>query len=97
LRAGELEAAGLRGQLERLLGSPGFVRNARLSRFLEFVIARHMEGRDGELKESVLGVEVFGREPGYNPKNDPIVRTEAGAFERGSKSTTTVTVHAILW
>jgi len=33
--------------------------------------------RDIELKESVIGVEVFGRTPGYNSKDDPIVRTEA--------------------
>jgi hypothetical protein len=36
-----------------------------------------MEGRDRELKESVIGVEVFGREAGYDPKRDLIVRTEA--------------------
>src|SRR5262249_18533659 len=30
-----------------------------------------------ELKESVIGAEVFGRKPDYNPKRDPIVRTEA--------------------
>ena len=29
------------------------------------------------LKESVIGVEVFGRSPGYDPKTDPIVRVQA--------------------
>jgi tetratricopeptide (TPR) repeat protein len=73
----ELEAEALRRELERVLGSPGFARNDRLSRFLRFVVERHTEGRDHELKESVVGVEVFGRKPDYNPKFDPIVRTEA--------------------
>src|SRR5262245_8774639 len=64
-------------QLERLLASPGFSRNTRLSRFLRFVVERHLDGKDDELKESLVAIEVFGRTPGYDPKQDPIVRTEA--------------------
>ena len=67
-----------REQLERILESPGFLRNERQSRFLRFVVERHIEGRDRELKESLIGIEVFGRRPDYNPKSDAIVRTEAG-------------------
>jgi TolB-like protein/Flp pilus assembly protein TadD len=48
-----------------------------LSRFLRFVVEQHLDGRDDELKESLIGIEVFGRSPGYDPKKDPIVRTEA--------------------
>src|SRR5262250_1931452 len=64
-------------QLDRVLASPGFVRNERLSRFLRFVLERHLEGRASELKESLLAIEIFGRPPDYDPKQDPIVRTEA--------------------
>ena len=64
-------------ELERVLASPGFARNERLSRFLRFVVERHLEGREGDLKEAVLGVEVFGRQPGFDPKQDSTVRTEA--------------------
>src|SRR5215831_4127832 len=71
----EFEAA--RSQLERVLSSSGFVRNERLSRFLRFLVEQHLEGKDEELKESVIGVEIFGRAPDYNPKRDAIVRTEA--------------------
>ena len=60
-----------------MLSSSGFARNERLSQFLRFLVERHLEGRDSELKESVIAVEVFGREPGYDPKLDGIVRTEA--------------------
>ncbi len=67
-----------RQQLERVLESPGFARNERLSRFLRFLVERRLEGRDDELKESVIGVEVFGRRPDYDPRRDAIVRTEAG-------------------
>jgi len=73
----EAEGQAARRQLVRILASPGFARNERLSRFLRFVVERHLEGRDTELKESVLAIEVFGRPPDYDPKQDPIVRTEA--------------------
>ncbi len=69
------EAAGR--ELERVLGSAIFKRNERLSGFLRFVVERRLEGRAHELKESVIAIEVFGRKPDYNPKHDPIVRTEA--------------------
>jgi hypothetical protein len=36
-----------------------------------------LEDRENELKESIIGVEVFGRPPDYNPKVDSTVRTEA--------------------
>src|SRR5580698_6103128 len=68
----------IRDQLERILASAGFARNERLSRFLRFVVERYLDGRAGELKESVIGTEVFGKRPDYNPKQDAIVRTEAG-------------------
>jgi len=74
----ESDAQAARQQLERVLRSSGFAHNERLSRFLRFVVERHLEGRDHELKESVIAIEVFGRRPDYNPKHDAIVRTEAG-------------------
>ena len=64
-------------QLGRVLSSSGFARNERMSRFLRFLVERHLQGRDEEIKESVIAVEVFGRRPDYDPKLDSIVRTEA--------------------
>jgi tetratricopeptide (TPR) repeat protein len=74
----ECEAEAVRRQLERILGSAGFARNERMSRFLRFIVENHLEGRDQELKESVLGVQIFGRPPDYDSKRDAVVRTEAG-------------------
>jgi TolB-like protein len=74
----ECPAEAVRKQLERVLASPGFARNERLSRFLRVVVERHLEGRDCDLKESVIGIEVFGRKPGFDPKQDSTVRSEAG-------------------
>src|SRR5215472_2032428 len=77
MRPVECDDQGVRRELDLVLGSEGFARNERLSRFLRFVVERRLEGRDQELKESVIAVEVFGRSPDYDPRRDPIVRTEA--------------------
>ena len=71
------DPTGARRQLERVLASPGFLRNERMSRFLRFLTDRHLEGSDNHLKESVIAVEVFGRKPDHDPSQDSIVRTEA--------------------
>jgi TolB-like protein/Flp pilus assembly protein TadD len=73
----ESEAQAARQELEKVLASPGFARNERLSRFLRFVVEGHLKGKDLELKESVIGVEVFGRSPDFDSRLDPVVRTEA--------------------
>ena len=67
----------VRAQLEKILASEGFSRNDRLSGFLRFVIEQELSGRGDQLKESIIGVEVFGRDPGYDPRQDSVVRTEA--------------------
>jgi len=66
-----------RQALERVLSSTCFSRNERVSKLLRFLVERQLAGREDELKESVIGVEVFGRRPDYNPKLDSTVRSEA--------------------
>lgn len=73
----ESDGDAARRQLLRVLASAGFSRNERLARFLRFVVDQHLEGRDGEIKESVIAVEIFGRRPDHDPRQDSIVRTEA--------------------
>ena len=48
-----------------------------MSRFLKFAVEQSVEGRGGDLKETVLGVEVFDRETCYDSRADPVVRVEA--------------------
>ena len=67
----------VRRQLSRIATHPLFIRSARIRRFLEFTIECHLAGRAHELKEYVLGVEVFDRPPTHDPRIDPIVRVEA--------------------
>src|SRR5215475_480892 len=73
----ESDAQIVRLELERILASPGFVRNERLSGFLRYVVEGHLQGKDHELKESVIAVEVFGRSADFDSRLDPVVRTEA--------------------
>jgi TolB-like protein len=77
VHADEPSAADIRAELAHVLAGAGFARNARMSRFLTFLVDRHLEGRHEELKESLIAHEVFGRRPDYDPKRDSIVRTEA--------------------
>ena len=67
----------VRRQLDRILCSALFSRSARMSRFLRFTVERALEGHGDELKEYLLGVEVFDRKSDYDSRIDPIVRVEA--------------------
>src|SRR4051812_12385666 len=63
--------------LARVLENRYFCHSARLSRFLRFAVERAIQGRSDELKEYIIGLEVFDRKETYDPRVDPIVRVEA--------------------
>lgn len=48
-----------------------------MCRFLRFTVEQAIEGRAGDLKEYLIGIEVFDRKSTYDPRVDPIVRVEA--------------------
>ena len=77
MRPTEPSAELVRKQLEQILASSGFLRNDRLSKFLRFLVEQQLAGKTAELKESVLGIVVFGRRAGYDTRQDSVVRTEA--------------------
>src|SRR5579863_10079504 len=64
-------------QLSKILASPQFVRAGRLSAFLRFIVEEAAAGRAGSLKETVIGMAVFGKPPGYDPRSDSTVRIQA--------------------
>jgi TolB-like protein len=57
-----------------------------MSRFLRFTVERALAGQSDQLKEYVLGVEVFDRKGSYDPRVDPIVRVEARRLRSKLKS-----------
>jgi eukaryotic-like serine/threonine-protein kinase len=81
-----MDAERVRAQLERIMASAPFADAERARRFLRFVVQRALEGRDGEIKEFVIGVEALGRNTSFNPKSDPIVRVEAGRLRERLRS-----------
>src|SRR6476661_5901904 len=68
---------GSREQLERVLGSTTFRQVDRLKRFLNFIVSETLQGRGDQLKEYVIGVQVFDKDSSFDPRADPIVRVQA--------------------
>ncbi len=64
-------------QLARITNSPPLVSSPSLCRFLRYVVEETLAGRASGIKEQVLGLEVFDRGEGFNPRLDPIVRVQA--------------------
>jgi TolB-like protein len=63
--------------LERIVADHVFSGAARICRFLRFTVELKMSGREEQIKEFVIGREVFDRTDDYDPRLDPIVRVEA--------------------
>lgn len=71
-------AEAVRDQVRRMAASDTFARSDRLVKFLQFVTEEALQGRAEQLKEPVLAIEVFGRDPSYDSKTDSVVRVTAG-------------------
>jgi len=72
----------IREQLRRILESDMFRRSPQMERFLKLVVERSLLGHPEELKEYVLGRDVFNRGEDYDPRADSIVRVEAQRLRR---------------
>jgi hypothetical protein len=83
-----MEAQRVLLQLDRILASAAFANAGRASSFLRFVVELTLAGRAGEIKESVIAVEVLSRPSSFDSKSDPIVRVEPDACVIGSVPTT---------
>ena len=66
-----------RQELDRVLASATFRQVDRLKRFLRFVALEALQGRGDQLKEYVIGVQVFDKSASFDPRADPIVRVQA--------------------
>jgi TolB-like protein/Flp pilus assembly protein TadD len=77
LSTAKLPDKAVRQQLNRILASKTFSQVERLKRFVSFIVGETVGGRGGDLKEYVIGVQVFGKEPSFDPRTDPIVRVQA--------------------
>jgi len=68
--------ADIQEHVARIAASSGFSNSGRLRELLQYTVTETLEGRKASLKESVLGVAVFSRKPGYDSDANSIVRVE---------------------
>ncbi len=78
----EVEKVAVQQQLEKLLATHLFNSSKRYPSFLRHVVARVLAGQTDQLKERILGVEIFGRPADYDTNIDPIVRVTAAEIRK---------------
>lgn len=69
-------------ELERVLASRGFRGSARKRRFLQFIVETAQAGHADRIKAYTIAVDVFDRDPSFDPLTDPVVRVEGGRLRR---------------
>ncbi len=72
----------VRAQMDEMLRSTHFRNSRRYPTLLRYIVEEALEGRGAQLKERVLGVEVFGRSPDYDTASDPIVRVTVAEIRK---------------
>lgn len=69
-------------ELERILASRFFRTSERAKQFLQFIVLKKLEGSSTELKERLIGVELYKRPNDYSTGEDPVVRVQAGLVRK---------------
>jgi hypothetical protein len=75
--AGAWDVASLDQHLNEVLEGEAFKGSHRSGKFLKYIVGRAVAGDFDSLKERAIGIEVFGRPPGYDTSADAIVRVTA--------------------
>ena len=76
------EKLAVEAQVERLLATPFFNHSKRFPSFLRYVVEQTLAGNSENLKERMLGIEIFGKSVDYDTANDPIVRVTAAEIRK---------------
>ncbi len=76
----DIEAA-----LHRVLSSNTFAAVGRLSKFLSYVVRTTLDGRQEQIKETVIAIDVYGRDADFDPRTNPLVRVDASRLRRRIK------------
>jgi hypothetical protein len=70
-------ASEVKEALSKILDSHPFRTSRQCQDLLRYVVERTLDGADVSLRERIIGVEVFGRQPTYDTSEDPVVRVRA--------------------
>src|SRR5271166_2486294 len=71
-----------RRHLERVLESKAFAGSKRSQDFLRLILEHALAGRPDNLRERMIGAEMFGRPIDYDTANDAVVRVKANEVRR---------------
>lgn len=72
--------------LRQILADRRFASAERNAGFLRYVVEATLDGRAGEIKETVIANDVYGRSTDYDPRADSIVRVEASRLRQKLRS-----------
>ena len=61
---------------------PEFGASDRKKRFLQYIVQEALAGHADRIKAYTIAVDIFGRDPSFDPASDPVVRIEAGRLRR---------------
>jgi adenylate cyclase len=78
----DLDTAGIRAALTRLVASPRFRARPKIGELLTFIVEEALAGRGGRLKGYTLGTEVFNRSANFDAETDSIVRVSMSRLRR---------------
>ena len=79
---GGVDSREVRAHLDKVLASSSFAGAPRVRQFLRFVVEETLHGRAGEIKESVVAVQVFGRRSDFDSHSDSLVRVQASHLRK---------------
>src|ERR1700677_2281548 len=71
------QAALIRRHLKQVVASHAFAGSKRTQDFLELIVHHALEGEFDQLRERMIGAEMFGRPVGYDTGSDSVVRVKA--------------------
>lgn len=74
--------AAVEQELETICSDPQFRASHRTCAFLRYVTTETLAGRGGEIKERILGKELFGRPISYDTGSDAVVRVRANEVRK---------------
>lgn len=80
--ATESDLKAFQQHMEDVLQGEAFRGSHRSAQFLRFVVNQAIGGHCDELKERLIGIELFGRSPNYDTGEDAIVRVTASDVRR---------------
>jgi len=76
------EGVRIREALGDVLRSAPFRTTRQCQSLLTYVVEQTLAGKNDLLRERVIGTEVFGRNPDYEPSEDPVVRVRAAEVRK---------------